>query len=151
MGRGLDWEKYFAHSNRERRLLSTAELRYNIARDLQPSRWIGPWDIGIYLASFARNFGARAPLNWIAHQLFYDCVWTKLFAGEQMVRLRFAHGYCETVDFEFFCSLDDGIDTALSGWWLVDIDFFLRYKEFKSWQDVVEDGMISDLVEFWET
>lgn len=151
MGRGLDREKYFAGTDRELRCLSTAELRCNIARDIQPSGpWIDAWEIGIYLASFSRNFGARAPLNWIAYQLFYDCVWTKTFVEKEMVRLRFAHGYFEIVDFEFFSSLDDGIDIALCEWWLADIDFLLGYKEFETWRDVMEEGMIWGLIEFWE-
>jgi hypothetical protein len=47
--------------------------------------------------------------------------------------------------------LDHGIETVLYDWWLADIDFFLDYEGFKEWQDVMEDGIAWDLIEFWET
>jgi hypothetical protein len=145
MDRGLQWEQ-FCPSGPELQPLSTAELRCCIARDLQhASRGYGPWEVGVYLACFARNFGARAPLDWISHQLFYDCVWTKII-DDDVVRLKYADKYSETVDFDFFCELDHGIETVLYDWWLADIDFFLDYEGFKEWQDVMEDG-----VEFWDT
>ena len=40
---------------------TTAEVRCYIARQLQQD---DPWDIGVTLGVFARNFGARAPLNF---------------------------------------------------------------------------------------
>ena len=97
---------------------TTEELRHCIAEELGPlGPYNGGWVIGIYVGSFARTFGARAPLNWIARQLFDDCVRTKLI-DEDSARLKFAHGHCETVDGDFFSDLDYGIETALCGWWL---------------------------------
>ena len=32
--------------------------------------------------------------------------------------VNYAHGPSETVDFNFFCDLDDGIDTSLYDWWV---------------------------------
>lgn len=127
--------------------LTTAEVRSSTARELQRS---DPWEIGVTLGLFAKTFGARAPLTWVSHQLFYDCVWVKI-VEDDVVRLKYAHGYTETVDFQFFCDLDDGIDDSLCDWWLSDIDFFLDYEEFKEWQDMTEDSMTEDLIEFWET
>lgn len=57
----------------------------------------------------------------------------------------------EIVDFQFFCDLDDGIDTSLYDWWLSDIDFCLGYEEFEEWRDATEDSMTWDLIELWET
>jgi hypothetical protein len=70
---------------------------------------------------------------------------------DDVVRLRYAHGHTEIVDFQFLCDLDDGIYTSLYEWWLADIDFSLDYKEFKEWKDMIEDSMTWDLIEFWET
>jgi hypothetical protein len=140
MDRGLKWEKYLIQGGRELQLLSTAELRSCIARDLQPARpWYGSWEIGVRLAGFARKFGARAPLDWIAYRLFYDCVRRKI-VDEDVIRVNYAHGHSETVDFDFFCELDHGIEIGLYDWWLADIDFFLDHEEFKEWRDAMEDG-----------
>jgi hypothetical protein len=126
--------------------LTTAEVRNSMARAFQRS---DPWELGIALGLFAKTFGARAPLDWVSHQLFYDCVWTKIL-DDDVVRLKYAHGYTETVDSRFFCDLDDGIDTSLYEWWLSDIDFFLDYKEFEEWRDVTEDSIAWDMIEFGE-
>jgi len=62
MDRGLQWE-HLIQSRPELQYISTAELRYFIARDLLASSLYGPWEIGVHLACFARNFGAKAPLD----------------------------------------------------------------------------------------
>lgn len=126
---------------------STTEVRCYTARELQRH---GPWEIGVTLGFFARKFGARAPLNWVSHQLFHDCVRAKII-DDDVVRLKYEHGHTEIVDFQFFCDLDDGIDTSLCDWWLSDVDFFLDYEEFKKGREVAEDSMTWDLIEFWET
>jgi len=126
---------------------STAEVRGSIAREFLRD---GPWEIGIALGFFARKFGARAPLNWVSHQLFYDCVRPKI-VDDDVVMLNYSHGHSEIVDFHFFCDLDNGIDTSLCDWWLLDIDLVLNYEEFKEWREVTEDSMTWDLIEFWET
>lgn len=127
--------------------MSTVEVRRYIAKKLQQQ---SPWEIGLALGCFARTFGARAPLDWISHQLFHDCVHAKIL-NEDVVRLNYAYGYTKIVDFQFFCDLDDGINTALYDWWLSDIDLLLDHEEFKEWRDVMEDGMTWNLIEFWET
>ncbi|KAL9105178.1 MAG: hypothetical protein Q9227_009591 [Pyrenula ochraceoflavens] len=126
---------------------STAEVRCSTARELQRH---DPWDIGVTLGLFARKFGARAPLDWVSHQLFHDCVRAKI-VDDDVVRLSYAHGHTEIVDFQFFCDLDDGIDTSLCDWWLSDIDTLPDYEEFKEWQEVTQDSMTWDLIEFGET
>jgi hypothetical protein len=68
-----------------------------------------------------------------------------------VVRLEYAHGYSEVVDFEFFCDLEQRIQTGLYDWWLSDIDFYLDNQEFEEWRDVIEDSMTEDLIVFWET
>ncbi len=64
---------------------------------------------GVQLACFARNFG---PFDGISHQLFYDCVWTKI-VDDDVVRLNYTYRDLETVDSDFFCKLDYGIETVL--------------------------------------
>jgi hypothetical protein len=152
MERGLQ-EHYFLRPS-TRKVRPTKEVRRYIARELQP---YGPWEIGITLGCFARKFGARAPLDWISHQLFRDCVQAKILKGD-VVRLSYAHKqtdyapwHTEIVNFQFLCDLDDGIDTSLYDWWLSDTDFFLDYEEFREWRDVMEESMPWNLIEFWET
>jgi hypothetical protein len=143
MDRGIQRQCFFQSS--------TAEVRCYIARELPHAISLdGPWEIGVGLGCFARNFGARAPLNWISHQLFQDCVRTRI-VNDDVVRLSYAHGDSEIVDFNFFCDLDDGIHTSLYDWWLSDIDFFLDYEEFEERRDVMEDSITWELIEFWET
>lgn len=146
MDRGLTWEN-LTGGCLER--LPTFELRYCMAKRLQSIH--DPWEAGIYLGSFARNFGARAPLDWVAHQLFYDCVRTKILE-EDVVRLGDTHQpkRSEFVDFNFFCALDDGIETALIDWWLADLDFCFENEEFQEYRGEMEDSIVWDQVEFWE-
>lgn len=140
----------------ERRILlpSTAEVRRYIAKELQQQ---SPWEIGVTLGFFVRKFGARAPLDWISHQLFRNYIQAKIL-NDDVVRLNYIHEhtdyapwYTEIVDFQFFCDLDNGIGTALYDWWLLDIDFFLDCEEFREWRDIMEDSMTWNLIEFWET
>lgn len=69
--------------------------------------------MGITRGFFARKFGARAPLNWISYQLFYDCVRAKI-VNDDVVKLNYAHGHSEIVDFQFSCDLDGGINTSMT-------------------------------------
>lgn len=121
--------------------MTTSELRCCIAGELGP---IGPhngrWEICVYVGSFARTFGARAPFKWIARRFFDDCVWTEA-VNEESVRLSFAHKYSATVDGEFFSDLDQGIETILCDWWLADLDFFIDLKAFGEWRDVLENRL----------
>ena len=125
---------------------STVDVRRDIASKLHGDSL---WELGIALGSFARNFGARAPLNWIAYQLFYDCVWAETVHND-MVRLHCTPEHTEIVDLHSFCELDDGIDTSLYEWWLSDIAFFLDYEAFKERREVIEDRISWDLIRFWE-
>ncbi|KAJ2898051.1 hypothetical protein MKZ38_004219 [Zalerion maritima] len=88
----------------------------------------------------------------MAHQLFYDCVWTKII-DEDVVRRNYTHGYAGTVDFDFFCQFANGIETVLIDWWLTDTGFLLKFKKFDKWRDAKEDGMAwdNDMIAFWES
>ena len=123
---------------------SIAEARRYTAKEPQQA---DSWEIGVTLGLFARKFGARAPLNWISHQLFHYCVRVKIVTDD-VVRLHYAHGHTEMVNFQFFCDLDAGIDIGVHDWWLLDVDFLLDYKIFEEERDVSEDRMIWDLIEF---
>lgn len=125
MDRGLHWKKYLYPYGRGSKSLSTEELRCCIARDLWPaSLQYDAWEIGISLGSFARTFGARAPLNWISHQLFYDCIHTRIDC-EHRVELTYTNGnskFADSVDFVFFADeLDLGIDIVLLDWWFTNL------------------------------
>lgn len=67
--------------------LSTQALRLSTAREIEESSIHGPADIGIHLAHFAQHFGARAPLDWIAHQWFSDSVRTWFDQSRDVINL----------------------------------------------------------------
>ena len=145
MDRGLK-EHYFVQTSTWE-VRSTKEVRCYTARAFQRH---SPWEIGFILGAFAKKFGARAPLDWISHRLFRDCVQATIL-DDDAVRLVYAHWHTEIVDFQFFCDLDIGIETTLYDWWLSDIDFLLDCEEFREQRDVGEDCMVWNLIEFWET
>ena len=60
---------------------STSEVLYHIARRFQFCRH-DPYQVGIALGTFAQKFGARAPLDWISHQLFHDCMDTETLSDD---------------------------------------------------------------------
>ena len=124
---------------------STKEFRVSSSREFEGGC---PFEIGLSLGFFARNFGARAPLTWIAHQLYYDCVrpWVDDDGGFDMVTLRYAHLHRGSERVE----LDRGVETALLDWWLADNEFALNYKEFERWKKAVEDDLAWEHIEFWE-
>lgn len=105
----------------------TAELRERIATDFQPC---APWENWHDPKLFRAKFGARAPLDWMANQLLYDCVKSRCFV-EDIVKLNFANGHSEIVDWEFFRALDDGIEIALIDWFLLALDFLQEFEEFE--------------------
>lgn len=146
--RGLDWTKYLFLPNG--RVVSTLELRKRVAVDLRPRRGYGPWDIGAYLALFARKFGARAPLNWVVDQLYYDCTRTDILE-EDVVRVTYPCGSSEIVDFDFFFNLDGEIETGLYDEWLEGLGFYLSLQEFEGWQDMMEDRILQDQIELWDS
>ncbi|KAI4262699.1 MAG: hypothetical protein L6R42_002129 [Xanthoria sp. 1 TBL-2021] len=139
MDRGI-WDDCFLRR-------STAEVRRSLAERFHGCN---PWEIGIDLGGFARTFGARAPVDWIAYQLFHDCVYANIL-DDDVVKLHCAHGDVGIVDFQFFCDLEDGIDTCLYEWWLADIDFFQDHADFDEWRAGMEDAMIWDLIDLWES
>lgn len=145
--RGFSWEKYFAGPIQDLRPPPTSELRDYIGEEFEFS---DPWDIGISMACFARHFGARAPVDWIAHQLYYDCARPTILDNlDDAVRIRY--GLTSTiVGFDFFHQLDLGIEEGLYDMWLGGTDFLERYKQFEEWQEVMEDVIIHDQIGFWE-
>jgi hypothetical protein len=74
------------------------------------------FDIGLTWGFFARPFGARAPLQWIAQQWYYDCVRRDFDWNSRMVNLHHdwvgQQGHSERVDLGHFRYLEQGVDTA---------------------------------------
>lgn len=110
----------------------------------------GGWEIDLYVGSFARTFGARAPLKWIARRLFDDSVGTKAI-NEESARLSFAHESSTIVDSEFLSDLNQAIQTILCDWRLADTNFFIGLRAFEEWRDVLEDSIMSDYIDYFET
>lgn len=133
MERGLQWDIQYGCKHQPP---STTELRKRIADDLEPC---DPWELGMTLGSFARKFGARAPLDWVANQLFNDCAISN-----------FARKYPATTDSDFLRLFNDGIDTALIEWWLSDFDFLQKFGQFEEWQDIMTEMNIWNMTDFWE-
>lgn len=132
MSRGLDWTRYLSRGN-----IRTEEIRFEMVDRLTSSDAV---DIGMSLGCFAQFFGARAPLDWIAHQLYYDCFRPKIIIDDMVILKIYNHDderaeiwNCH-VDFEFFSRLDIGIETALFDWWLTDDEFLAAQKEFEEWE-----------------
>ncbi|KAL7942622.1 hypothetical protein V8C42DRAFT_331480 [Trichoderma barbatum] len=149
--RGLDWRKHLIADGYDDKVVSTSELRSRVAMDFQSEHsWQGGWETGMYLGDFARKFGARAPLDWVARQLFYDCTTTKI-SDEVVVRIYYACDSSITIDFDFFWELDGGVENALYELWLADLDFYLNLNEFEEWRDAMEAGIIEDEFDFWDT
>lgn len=133
----------------------TQELRRRIAKQLQSfSSHYDPWEIGEVLADFASTFGARAPHEWIAHQLFNDCVSSKLDDEiDDMIHLEFSLDHSTTVDYVWFQNLQEGITTALDEWF-ERIVFSADHDILEESEDTVEHGIAwKDTVEHgiaWE-
>jgi len=80
--------------------------------------WLKPspnnaFEVGIRLGSMARAFGARAPLDDIAHRILYDCMRSYIHADSQLVVVKHSGGRSDSLDLEYFCWIQDGIDTVL--------------------------------------
>lgn len=126
MGRGLDWKTYSSkNASGKRSLLSTSEIEASIAHHFPRGDWgIDPWEIGLEAGFFAETFGARAPLDWTAHQFFYDCARPHELA-KGVIQLRLTGKV--PVDYSFFREMDDGIGTAIIEWWLATSTFKRKY------------------------
>lgn len=127
LNRGLRYDELLRSLYRP---TSALEMRKNVA-DLLNIDYpeTDPWDIGVYLGCFARQFGARAPSNWIAHQFFYDCTCPKI-VDDDVIEITNSCGDRKFVDFIFFRDLDQGIDTALIDWWLSNCEPSSDFEEF---------------------
>lgn len=106
-----------------------------------------PWEIGLVLGNLARTFVVRAPSNWIAIQLFYDCFRVKVM--DYGVTLTDVDDVAEVVYLAFFRSLHDGINTAVVEWWLADVEFVLDHQGCDVWKDETEGIMEEELADCW--
>lgn len=111
------------------------------------------WDIGIALGCFARRFGARAPVDWIAHQLYADLVrapWVDSDGDVHSGSVSYADGTTESLDPEVLPQLSDGIHTALIEWWLLDADFVMNVNAHNEWCDLQRDLMDDRWIDFYQ-
>lgn len=108
---------------------------------------LGVWTMGAYLAPFIRMFGARAPLLWIANQLFIECLESRCDDKDPKM---------DDSDFE----LDDEDKTGSSSWseedldlisdrveiylseWLQGSDFVQTCTDFKDWEARAQDKVL---------
>jgi hypothetical protein len=91
-----------------------------------------------------RCFGARAPVLNIAWQFIDDCT-DKIYRDHDLqypyIRFSSKKGPKESVHFEYFRDIEEGLDTAVIEWWLNDIDFPLEYQQYTEWICELEDRM----------
>lgn len=122
----LDVENYFWH----------------ILTDVLETYSHGELEMGIRLAQFARMFGARAPLRWIANQLFVDCLGLPGYdensevddEGEDEAP---PSGWSERE----LCSISDGVETYLCCW-LQGSDFVRACTQFKDLEARLQDQVL---------
>ena len=136
---------------------STLHVRCCIAAQLEGQC---AWEFGVTLGLIAKLFGARAPVDWIAHRVLDDCVKSKILCDDY-VELRYPveaeDEFDEmiivedsvVVDLEFLQGWYDGIDDTLIHDWLADLDFFQRFAQFEQWRDDMEDDMMWQSYELW--
>ncbi|RKU48794.1 hypothetical protein DL546_005833 [Coniochaeta pulveracea] len=105
---------------------STRALKDRISNNL---RW--ELGVGLYLGFFAKTFGARAPLGWIAHQLFVDC------------RPRW-------ISLSTYDDWDEELDLVLIDWWLTSDEFVMSVKMWEMEKKATEDRMMDSEIELWE-
>jgi hypothetical protein len=105
--------------------LSTKALRYCISEDLKSE-----FEPGYYLGFFAKTFGARAPVYWIAYQLLDDCG---------------LHGVSTSAFASYWAG---AIDQVLIDWWLTEEDFIASVNEWQTEADEGQERMCWDLIDF---
>lgn len=111
------------------------------------------WDVGVGLGLFAKRFGARAPLDWIAQQLYYDLTTAPEVDRDGDLHfgsVSYEDGKTEDLDLSFFPQVEDGIHTALFEWWLLDEDFILGLKAFNEWRELHLELMVDRWIDFSE-
>lgn len=153
MDRGLltSNKAYLSQAIDESEPFSTKLLRRCVAEAIQRNSYY-TFDLGFFLASFAKKFGARAPLRWTARQLFLDCVQLGMH-GMDSARLYHVRRREDSslLNIELSLEVEDAIGTVLYDWWLADIDFVQSYREYEDWEDVMEQIIVDGQVGFWET
>ncbi|PHH88517.1 hypothetical protein CDD83_7439 [Cordyceps sp. RAO-2017] len=97
------------------------------------------WDIGVALGYLARNFGAKAPVHWIANQIFLDLVyyppWVDCDGDFRSGVIKYPDETTESFSHDVFYLLEDGITKALDDWWLFTNDFVSAVEDYNDWCD----------------
>ncbi|RAH82896.1 hypothetical protein BO86DRAFT_63461 [Aspergillus japonicus CBS 114.51] len=140
--RGLDLDTYLQND----RLPSLRGFR-----DLMIDMIVEPpadgYSVGIELGRMARCFGARAPVEKIAHSLLRDCP-TNIFVHNDGEYVTWKRSGAEPVDidFEHIYWIQQGIDEALFDLWLADIDFI----EDRITHAELANALTSEMEILWE-
>ncbi|KAI4660758.1 uncharacterized protein J4E79_005326 [Alternaria viburni] len=94
------------------------------------------YEVGIYLGSLARCFGARSPSRQITLQLQQDCFpITSVNHDDQVFRLSYEDGSRVLIGFDDVRAIEDGVDVVLLDWWLTDPDFCAAYEDHLAWAE----------------
>lgn len=151
MDRGLNW--YQGDLQHLSEYEPTVDLRARIAADIRRiEHKYGYCDVGIYLGSFASLFGARAPINWVAHQLLYDCARIEAVDDGDNFRLKY-DGDVPTslVDSWSLKCVEDGIDLVIIDWWFAMEEFIIDWEEFENVRFEMEYNIYEKIEEFNDT
>jgi hypothetical protein len=123
--RGFSMEEYLVNE----KLPRTSILRKHFASFFDPSN--GGYSIGLELGSLVRPFGARAPLYQIALQIQLDCAYIDSY--NQTVEFSYGKDKVYDLDFADICDIEEGVETALVDYWLLDAEFLDRYEGHSAW------------------
>lgn len=113
----LGWHEVFKTSN------SVEEVRQRIADEMQiqGDPKIDAWAIGLILGGFARAFGSKAPVDWIARSIFHDCARMKDRTDNFLIS-NYAHGNRGCVYSGNYEDVVNNVDRELFEWWMAEKD-----------------------------
>ncbi|KAK4086110.1 hypothetical protein Purlil1_9639 [Purpureocillium lilacinum] len=153
LDRGLALDKYRRFKTGRGYILPRVrKLKQLMADDYFPNSWDG-WDVGTSLGIFARPFGARAPVHWIARQFYFDVIeapWVDCDGDVHSGTVSYTNGTRTDLEPGILTYMEDGIRTALVEWWFLDDDFVRDLKAHGEWMDIQRDLMAYRLISFAE-
>jgi hypothetical protein len=122
LDRGLNLDSYL----KDDRLPALSEFRRSMVNMIL-SKPLDGYCVGQELGRMARSFGARAPVEEIAHGILTDCpLWISVDRKSQYVEWAIGHDsdideyHVESIGFEHFYWISQGIHEVLYDSWLAD-------------------------------
>ncbi|TQV90104.1 hypothetical protein IF1G_11244 [Cordyceps javanica] len=108
------------------------------------------WGSGLRMGFFVKAFGARAPLGWIADQLFRDVFHVGSFSLQGAsggVTIRVADGGSTYLSMSNIEAIREGTDTSVVDWWLTSDDFMGSVEDYHHWREIMEEALLDGQME----